>query len=96
MVHELNLIAARMLGRPREEAYGLLLDSFLSPQGGQTLRGLMARLEQAQPVAVSTLQLTPRGGVAREFRVYANAVPGEPLFLLVFCEEPPLPHAAQP
>lgn len=95
VVHELNLVAARMLGIVREESYGLLLDSFLSPQGGQTLRGLMSRLEQEPQPAATALQLLSRNGVTRDFRVHANLVPGEQLFLLVFCEESPLADKAR-
>lgn len=95
VVHELNLIAAHMLGISREGSYGLPLDGLLPPQDGATLRGLIARLEHPRPVAVAALQMAPRNDVARAFRVYATAAPGEPFFLLVFCEEPIPPHAAQ-
>lgn len=88
VIHELNLAAARALGVVREEACGLLLDGFVSLQGRKTLRGLIDRLERGMPLPESALQLKPRTGKSKTFRVAINVVPGEPIFLLVFCEDP--------
>lgn len=76
VVHELNLRGAALLGVPREEAYGLRLDAFLSSQGAQRLRNLFDGADAA------ILELTPRQGRACQVRADIGADPaGQRVFL---------------
>jgi PAS domain-containing protein len=76
VVHELNLRAAALLGLPREDAYGLRLDTFLSSQGAQRLRALMDGAGSA------ILELTPRQGRACHLRADLGADPTTERFFL--------------
>ncbi|MCO5975526.1 PAS domain S-box protein [Ideonella oryzae] len=88
LVHELNRMAARALGLDQDDACGQAMDSFLSPQGGQTMRALIAACrDRDPPVAAATLTLQPRSGTAQTFRVSLGPLPDEALFLATFCEE---------
>lgn len=76
VVHELNLRGAVLLGVPREEAYGLRLDAFLSGQGAQRLRALLDGTDSAM------LELTPRQGRACPLRAELGADPAADRFFL--------------
>lgn len=67
VVHELNLRGAAQLGVPREEAYGLRLDAFLTSQGAQQLRAMFDGPDSA------LLELTPRQGRACHVRADLGA-----------------------
>ncbi len=75
-VHELNLRGAAMLGVPREEAYGLRLDAFLSSQGAQRLRALLGGSDSA------ILELRPRHGPACDWRADLSADPAADRFFM--------------
>lgn len=76
VVHELNLRGAAQLGVPREEAYGLRLDAFLSSQGAQRLRALFDGTDSA------ILELTPRRGRACHLRADLGRDPAAERFFL--------------
>jgi PAS domain-containing protein len=75
-VHELNLRGAALLGVPREEAYGLRLDAFLSSQDAQRLRALFDGTGSA------ILELRPRQGPACHLRADLGADPAADRFFL--------------
>ena len=86
VVHELNLCGASMLGIGRDEAYGLPLDSLLSPDSGRALRELISTLAQGKACEPSTLQLLQKVGTDRAVRAYFSADPSGQRFLVVFCD----------
>ena len=69
VVQELNLQGAALLDLPREEAYGLRIDVFLSDEGAARLRRLLAG------AASGPLELALRPGPRRKVLAQVNADP---------------------
>jgi PAS domain S-box-containing protein len=84
IVHELNLAAARMLGVVREEAVGLALDAFLTPECERAVREVLSG--GAPGRAAPEVHLMPRQGAARRVRAHVGADPAGQGFLLVLAD----------
>jgi PAS domain-containing protein len=86
VVHELNLAAASLLGVGRDEAYGLLLDSFLCADSARKLRELIAGVSRGRVGETSMLRLTPKGGTGCAVWAHINADPAGPRCLIVLAK----------
>lgn len=86
VVHELNLAAATLLGVARDEALGLALDHFLTPECERAVRQVVSNLADGKAGGAPTLQLIPKQGTQRRVRAHVSADPAGQRFLLVLAE----------
>lgn len=89
VVRELNLAAAGMLGVARDEAIGLALDAFLTPECERAVRDAVARLDTGRTGATPVLQLIPTHGAPRRVRAHIGADPTGPGCQLVLADAGP-------
>ena len=88
-LHELNLTGAALLGFTRDELLGRALDSFLAPQGGQMLHGMLARVKKGSVAERATMALISHDGLPRPVETCINADPAGGNFLIALV---PLPE----
>jgi len=86
VVHDLNLVAASMLGVARDEALGVALDHFLTPECEGAVRRMVSNLTEARAGGTPTLQLIGKQGTERRVRAHVSADPAGQRFLLVLAE----------
>jgi PAS domain S-box-containing protein len=94
VVHELNLVAAGMLGVSRDEAVGQALDAFLTPECERAVRQVVTNLAEGKAGAAPMLQLIPKRGGERPVRAHVSAEPAGPGFLLVLADAGDKPAGA--
>jgi PAS domain S-box-containing protein len=83
-LRELNLAAASMLGREREQLLGRTLDSFLAPQSARDLHAMLTTLSDGGATQVDALQLLAGRGVPRDVHASASRDPDGRHFLIAF------------
>lgn len=76
VVHELNQTAARMLGIEREEAVGVSLDDYLSPDSQRILKECVSSVVGGEQLASCLLKSRATNEPARLFRADIRAQPG--------------------
>ena len=87
IVQELNLAAADMLGVRREDAVGLALDAFLTPECERAVRDVLSNVAEGRAARTAPeLHLMPKQGTARRVRAHVVAEPAGRGFLLVLAD----------
>ncbi|MBL8344695.1 MAG: PAS domain-containing protein [Rubrivivax sp.] len=86
VVYELNRVAASMLGVARDEAVGLALDHFLTPECERAVRRVVSNLTEGKAGGAPTLQLIAKRGAERRVQAHVSADPAGQRFLLVMAE----------
>jgi PAS domain-containing protein len=85
-LRELNLTAARMLGRERDQLMGRNLDAFLAPQSARALEAMLTRVYHGAATAGIELQLVTGRCAARGVYASASRDPGGQHFLIALVE----------
>jgi PAS domain-containing protein len=96
-LHELNQTGADMLGIAREDAYGLLLDSFLDADSARRFRSAITSVADGVRRPSCLLRLAPKGRPEQTLLVTIGADPAAMRYLVSFtnvADELELPHGS--